>query len=344
MANITLKQLAKHLNLAVSTVSKALNDSYEISDETKLRVRKAAEEMNYKPNILAKSLKTGKTNTIAVIIPYLSNPFQSQLLEGAQLAAYDKNYKLIFMQSRENSALEKECLDFLRQQNVDGIVITPSSDSDLTYLKELNDVLPIVLVDRIDFDLDTHKIGIDNEKGAFSGVDHLIRKGYNDIIVLSGKNIGVSKQRINGYKKALLTHNLPFNDDLIIKVDYGLSKDELLKNLTHAISSKLKKYEGKKIGVLGTTDTLTVSILGILAQLKVDVPGRVGVIGFANTEEAESMNPSLSTIVQPAKDIGYKGVVKLVQLIEAKKRLEIKYEKIVISTTLELRESTLGRS
>lgn len=123
MGNITLKELALKLGLSVSTVSKALNNSFEISDKTKSRVSKMALKYSYRPNILAKSLKTGRSNSIGVIIPYLGNPFQSQLLEGAHEAAYERNFKLVFMQSYENAKLEQESLKILQQQNVDGVIL-----------------------------------------------------------------------------------------------------------------------------------------------------------------------------------------------------------------------------
>ena len=165
MSNITLKELARKLGISVSTVSKALNDSFEISDETKQRVREMADAHQYRPNILAKSLKTGRSNTLAVLIPYLSNPFQSQVLEGAHQAAFERNYKLVFMQSRENEQLEQESLHVLQQQNVDGVIISPSANSDLKFLKQFHQQCPLVLVDRIDFELDTFKIGVVMRRG-----------------------------------------------------------------------------------------------------------------------------------------------------------------------------------
>lgn len=122
------------MELSVSTVSRALNDSYEISDETKERVRQAVKKIDYKPNLAAKGLKAGKSNSIGLIIPYISSAFQSQILEGAQQTALEHNVNLIFMQSRENKKIEKECLQALIQQNIDGIIIAPSANSSVSYL------------------------------------------------------------------------------------------------------------------------------------------------------------------------------------------------------------------
>jgi len=327
------------LGISVSTVSKALNDSFEISEDTKKKVREMADLYNYKPNILAKSLKTGRSNTIGVIIPYLANPFQSQVLEGAHQAAFERNYKLIFMQSRENAEIEEESIKVLQQQNIDGLIITPSANSNLKSLIEFNKLFPLVLVDRIDFDINTFKIGVNSEKGAYDATQHLIDIGRKDILILCGRNIGVSEKRIAGYKKALVANFVNFNSRNIIQVDYGQSRADLIKNLTNELSKVLKNYD-HPIGLLGTTDTLTVSALGILSNMNIQVPEQVAVIGFANTEAAESLNPSLSTIIQPAIEIGYKGVEKLIQLIESKNRFQEEFDTTILDTYIIPRKSS----
>lgn len=339
MGNITLKELASKLGLSISSVSKALNNSFEISDETKARVKEMADKYDYKPNILAKSLKTGRSNSIGVIIPYLGNPFQSQVLEGAHQAAYERNYKLVFMQSHENAKLEQDSLKTLQKQNVDGVIITPSANSNLKYLTQFHQICPLVLVDRIDFDLPTFKIGVNSEKGAFDATQHLIDSGRKDILLLCGMNIGVNEKRISGYKKALMANFIPFSHKNIIQVDYGQSREDLIINLTQRLKEKLNE-NSTLMGVLGTTDTLTVSALGILSKLGIKVPEQVSVIGFANTEAAESLNPSLSTIVQPALEIGKKGVEKLIQLIESKDRFKIDFDTTILDTNIILRDST----
>lgn len=339
MSNITLKELARKLGISVSTVSKALNDSFEISDETKQRVREMADAHQYRPNILAKSLKTGRSNTLAVLIPYLSNPFQSQVLEGAHQAAFERNYKLVFMQSRENEQLEQESLHVLQQQNVDGVIISPSANSDLKFLKQFHQQCPLVLVDRIDFELDTFKIGVSNEKGAFDATQHLIDTGRKDVFLLVGRNIGVNQKRIAGYKKALMANYIDVKESNIIQVEYGQSREVLVKNLLLILKERIGK-DAHNVGLLGTTDTLTVSSLGILSNLGIAVPEQVAVIGFANTEAAESLNPSLSTIVQPAYDMGYQAVEKLISLLQSKNRFDMEFDTTILDSKMILRNST----
>ncbi|MFD2597840.1 LacI family DNA-binding transcriptional regulator [Sphingobacterium corticis] len=339
MANITLKQLAKMLGISVSSVSKALNDSHEISEETKIKVRKLAKQEGYRPNMFGKSLKTGRTNTVAVIIPYLANPFQSQILEGAHQAAYANDYKLIFIQSREDQEIERDLLHSLIDQRIDGIIISPSANSDPTFLRAINEEVPIVLIDRIDFDVETHKIGVDNERGAFDATEHLIASGRRDILVLNGKGLGVTQKRTSGYQKALLANYIPFRSEYIVEIDYQQSKQEMADELRQILKEKLQMMPDK-IGLLGNTDVLTVTALAVLADLGIEVPNQVAVIGFSNTEAAEAMNPSLSTVVQPAIEMGRLGIEKLIELIKCKNRNQLNPTITTLAPIMALRKST----
>ncbi|MGV6945770.1 LacI family DNA-binding transcriptional regulator [Sphingobacterium kyonggiense] len=339
MKNITLKELAKQLNLSISTVSKAINDSHEISNETKQKVKELVNELNYRPNIVAKNLKTGRSNTLGLIIPFITNPFQTQILEGAQKAAVDHNLNLIFMQSSENTKLEEEAVNSMVQQNIDGIIISPSANTNEQFLHKMIKQIPTVLVDRIDFDVPTHRIGVNSEKGAFLATQHLIDKGRKEIVAITGKNIGVNQKRISGYKKALLANYIEYNPNNVINVEYGQHTKDLVKNLSIILERKMKDYKDP-IGILGITDTLTVNTLGILAKLGYRVPEDVSVIGFANTEYAESLNPSLSSIFQPANAMGYQAVEKLLEIINHKNADTDDFDTLYLETELILRNST----
>jgi len=341
MSKMTLKELAEYLELSVSTVSRALNDSYEISEETKERVRLAAKKFDYRPNLAAKGLKTGKSNSIGLIIPYLSSAFQSQILEGAQQTALAHNVNLIFMQSRENENIEKECFQALIQQNIDGIIIAPSANSSVSYLKQLNKQVPLVLVDRIDFELDAPKIGVDSEFGAYQATKHLLENGRKEILVLAGKNLGVNSTRILGYKKALQDFKLPFHPEHVIQINHGQESDELMNNLKLMLDRKLKQFN-QPIGLLGITDTLTVNSLGVLHQLGKKVPQDVSVIGFANLLFAESLNPPLSCIVQPAIEMGRTAVEELMKLVINKYTPKFSAKQIILKPDIILRNSSFN--
>lgn len=341
MSKITLKDLAKMLKMSISTVSKGLNDSYEISEATKKKIRQLAEKHNYQPNLFAKNLKIGKTNTIGIIIPFMANPVQSQILEGAHKAALENNFHIVFMQSRDNSIIEKSCIEFLINQNVDGIMISPASqESNVDYIKHVHEnITPIILFDRVEYPLETHKVGVNSFVGTYNATKHLLDIGRKRIAVLCGKNLGVTSERLNGYLKALEDNSISIDPDLIIYCDYNKTKEQMDYELKKELI-KLMKQENAPDAILGTTDTLTTRVLGILSETKYTVPEDLAVIGFANTELAQSLNPSLSTIKQPAFDIGYIATNKLIRLANEKDRSDFPYESILLETTIQLRNST----
>lgn len=206
MSKITIKEIAQALNISISSVSKALNDSHEISDSTKEKVLAYAKEHDYQPNILAKNLKTGHTNTIGVILSSINNSFYSQVIEGIQQYALTVGYDVIFMQSREQSDLEKSCIEALQKRGVDGILIAPVDEtSNYQLLKSLHENnFPIVIFDRILHHLETFKIGISNFNGAYQATKHLLSIGRDRIVNITGTKFGLSSERFNGYKQALL--------------------------------------------------------------------------------------------------------------------------------------------
>ncbi|NGM90212.1 LacI family transcriptional regulator, partial [Parapusillimonas sp. SGNA-6] len=184
--------------MSVSTVSKALNDSYEISDATKKRVKEVALKHNYRPNALAKNLKLGKTNNIGVIISTIGSPFQAQIIEALHKAAVRFDFNLIMMQSQDSEEIERKALNTLINHGVEGILISPAfENSNVDLLAHLyKTACPIVLFDRINYNLDTFKVGVDNEKSIYRATEELIKIGRKKIVVLCGKNIGVTRNRL----------------------------------------------------------------------------------------------------------------------------------------------------
>src|SRR5690606_7725102 len=184
MERKTLKDIAKDLNLSISTVSKALSDSYEISQKTKSIVKQYALKHHYIPNKIAQTLKTGKTYSIGVIVFNISNTFISQVLDGIHMAAEKQQYDIIIMQSRDNVDIEKHLIDVLKIRGIDGLLISPVSyNSNYNCLKKLQELgIPVVIFDRINHELKTHKVGVDNFNGAYLATKHLIENGKRKIL------------------------------------------------------------------------------------------------------------------------------------------------------------------
>lgn len=341
MTQITIKQIAKSLGLSVSSVSKALNDSYEISEETKKRVHDYAKENNYKPNRLAKSLKGGHSNTIGVVVCSINNIFVSQILDGIQKASYETEYDIIIMQSHENIENEKACIEALLEKGVDGILLAPVSETSNTeYLCKINsEVCPIVLFDRFNPCLETIKIGVNEYKGALQATQHLIRINRKRILFITGNQFGENNPRIQGYKKALKTLDIPFHPKFMLACN--LENNEILNHEISMAITELLKSKIKPNAIFGATGVITIQILGVLAQMKVKVPDEIAVIGFSNFDMPFALNPPLTSIRQPTQDIGFMALTKLVDLLNMEKHKRHRaYETILLNTTIDFRKST----
>ncbi|MGO1243298.1 MAG: LacI family DNA-binding transcriptional regulator [Sphingobacterium sp.] len=341
MAKTTLKTLAQGLNMSVSTVSKALNDSYEISAATKNKVREYAQLNNYQPNVLAQFLKTGKSQTIGVVLPKMSTSFDSQIIEGIQSIATIHNYRIVIMNSMEDEKSEEQALKSMMNKSVDGLLFCPiHENSNVDLAKQILKTTPIVIFDRTNYPLETHKVGVLNAEGTFNACKHLIEIGRKNIAIFCGTDQGITQQRLNGYYKALEQNNLPQIPAFKVYCNVK-SIDELHTDLEDHLKSLLK-LSNPPDAIIGVTDTITTHLLGILAKLAIRVPETIAVIGFANTEIAFSLNPSLSAIRQPTKEIGELAVRKLIETINKKNRSQIEWEDIKLPTTIQLRHSTLG--
>lgn|SRR5690606_24361480 len=342
MAKVTLKELAKELNMSVSTVSKALNDSYEISESTKQRVKEVALKHNYRPNTLAKYLKLGRSNNIGVIISSIGSPFQAQIVEALHSSAVSNDFNLIMMQSQDSEEIEKKAINTLINHGVEGILISPAfENSNLQLLTQLHkSTCPIVIFDRLNYNLDTYKVGVNGQKSVYQATEELIRIGRKNIAVLCGKNIGVTRERLRGYMQALQDHQIEMINEYVIYCNYNNS----LQGIDADLENKLRRLlasDNPPNAILGTTDTLTTRVLGILSDMNVRVPEQVAVIGFANTDIANSLNPSLSTIRQPTYEMGRTAISKLIKLINTKYREQVDFEEILLESRIDLRKSTL---
>ncbi|MES2486046.1 MAG: LacI family DNA-binding transcriptional regulator [Bacteroidota bacterium] len=341
MGGITIKDIAKALNFSVSTVSKALNNSHEIGQETKQKISEYAKVNNYKPNRLAKSLKIGHTNSIGVIVcSYFSSTFLAQILDGIQRASSETGHDIIIMQSFENVEAEKACLDSLVSKGVDGILMAPVSEtSNSEYLDYIHkNHCPVVLFDRISSGIETTRVGVNEYEGALKATQHLININRKRIMFITGDKFGDNNQRILGFKKALKNLDIPFNTRYMVYCNL-----EDTAQMDEKISRSLQELTDLNIrpnAIFGATDVITTRTLGILAELKVKVPEEIAVIGFANTDIAFALNPSLSTIRQPAKEMGFLALTKLVELIDAPAHKAPAYETILLETSIQLRNST----
>ncbi|MGE6219164.1 LacI family DNA-binding transcriptional regulator [Nubsella zeaxanthinifaciens] len=337
MSNITLRDISKALNISVSTVSRALTDSHEIGEETKKLVLAYAKEHNYVPNRMARSLKVGKTKSIGVVICSIDNSFVAQMLDGIDQACNDNGYQIIIMQSKESYEQEKACINLLYASGVDGIMISPSyQTTDFSHLTELQQQgFPVVLFDRITNELDAHKIAANNFKGAYEATQHLISKGCKRIAHLNSKsNLALTIERFEGYKQALIDAQLSYKEELV-KFCNTSDAENIDVNIAKAMDHLLRQQPD---AIFTTTDMLSTKALAYLNQNGYRVPEDIILLGFSNSDLAPLLNPSLSTVHQPSREIGQLAAKTLIQLVKGKDLGPA--ETTLLDTVLHIRKST----
>jgi LacI family transcriptional regulator len=313
---VTIKDIARALNLSTSTVSRALRGSYEINPETKRLVMEYAERMNYRPNPIALSLKENRSRVIGVIVPQIANDFFSQAINGIEAIAYNRGYHVIIAQSHESFEREVVTVQQSVARKVDGLLISLSSETnDVSHLQELRQKnFPIVLFDRVSDELDTVKIVSDNYGGAFAATEHLIRSGRRRIAhVTIPPYMSITQERLAGYRAALEQNGLPYDESLIRYVGFGQHEID-------PIVDDLLEQSPPPDAFFAASDRLALGCLATLQARRIVIPEQVSIVGFTNIGVAHLLSPPMSTVVQPAKEIGQTAAERLIELIERKQK------------------------
>ena len=276
---ITIKQIAKALGVSISTVSKALNDSYEISDETKGKIQEYAKLHKYKPNTLALSLQNKKTKTIGILIPNILNYYFARALRGIEKVATEKGYSIITCITNESYEKEVETMEMLSNGTIDGFIACVSVETlKLKKFDHFHDILeeetPIVLYDRVHKDINCDKVVTDNIKSAYKATRFLMKSGCKNIAIIStSEGLNINEFRIKGYLKALTKYGVTPNENLIIKQD-----DEI--NLIERINTML---DNNKVDGIFSVDEVSGAIATqVLNKRNVKIPDEVSIVGFTN--------------------------------------------------------------
>ena len=336
-AKATLKQIAKELNVSVSTVSKALNDSPEISEQTKIRIKEYAKLKNYKPNVIGLNLKNRKTKTIGVIIPNILNSFFAKVFSGIEKVADEKGYNVIMCISNESIEKEAHTLEMLSNGTIDGFILSISEEAqklhDYSHFNSIiNDGTPIVMFDRTSDEVECDKVIVDDFDSGHNATQHLIDLGCKNIALISSvDNLSVGKLRAEGYLKALKDNNIEVNENIIIRTD---SEIDLIDKINDLYSNNLVD------GVFALDENDSVAALKAGAKKGYKIPKDLKIIGFADGILASRrLSPSLTTVSQHGIEIGEVAVKLLIDRLESKEEHN-PYETIIIKTKLKEREST----
>jgi LacI family transcriptional regulator len=312
---VTLKQLAKELNVSISTVSKALNDSEEISKNTIIRVKELAKYYNYKPNKVALSLKSNTTKTIGVIIPNILNRFFAKVLFGIEKEATKQGYNIITCMSNETLIKEKGSLQLLANGSVDGFILSIAEETQIKnetdhFNNIINQGLPIVMFDRVAENVKCDKVIIDDFDATYKATKSLLQQGRKTIAFVSDiDDLSVGKLRQGGYEKALKDFGYK-KKPLVLKIDNNKDPQQQIKSFLKA---------NKQIdGVIAADNTSGIIVINLASSLGYNLPKDMSVIGFGDDIISNLSVPKLSTINQHAETIGKNAVDLLLKRLENK--------------------------
>jgi LacI family transcriptional regulator len=337
---VTLKQIAKELDVSISTVSKALRDSPEISEDTRQKVQAFAKLYHYKPNNIALSLKNRKTKTIGIIIPEIVHHFFATVISGIEQVANENGYSVVVCLSNESFDKEVINMEMLANGSIDGFIMSLSKETqykgDFHHITEVIDQgMPVVLFDRVTSEVLCDKVIIDDKMAAYDAVQSLINMGKKKIaLVTTVDYVSVGKLRTDGYSKAVLDNELDLDESLIIKI-------EDINNFETHIA---KLIEDRAIdAVLAVNELFAVTIIKLAGKMGLKVPEDLSVIAFTDGIISQYSTPTITTVSQNGIKMGQKAAKMLIERLEAEETdsdIEELYRTEVIETHLIEREST----
>jgi LacI family transcriptional regulator len=335
MNSVNLKRLAQELNLSIATVSRALQDSYEVSAQTKERVRALAAELNYEPNAYASSLRRNISKTIGVVIPEVNNHFFSLAINGIEEVARQNGYHVLIYLTHDDHEREVAITQYLMGGRVDGLLMSVASGSqEFSHLEKLYASKPaIVFFDRVCEAVNTANVTTNDYESGYLATQHLIEAGCIHIVhLLVSGNLSIGRMRMQGYQAALEAAGIPFDETLVVEGD---GEDETNTELI----TQLLRRRPEVDGIFASVERLVISSYQACQALGRAIPQDVKIIGFSNLGVASLLAPALTTITQPAYEIGREAAKILLRAIEKKKAI-LPSQSLVLKSELFQRKST----
>ena len=309
----TIRDVAKIANVSISTVSHVINKTRYVSPETRERVEDAIQQLNYKHNRLARSLRNRKTNTIGVLLPNSANPYFAEILAGIEAAGYANDYHIIMGNANDDPKRELTYLGVLLSRQVDGILLisTGSYEQSMQLLSENN--IPVVMIDR-SVDLESvDEIFTDNRGGGEMATAHLVNLGHRRIGCITGPSfLTPSASRVQGYRDALTKAGIAIDDDLIVMGDFQHKGG-------YDAAMALLQHVQSPTAIFACNDMMAVGAVAAIQERGLRVPQDVSVIGYDDIPLASYTNPRLTTIAQPARELGHLAVERLLERFKDQK-------------------------
>lgn len=335
MAGINIKQLAEALNLSTSTISRAFRNNSGIKQVTKDLILAKAKELNYQPNHYASSLRDQKSKTIAIIVPELANNYFSQAIHGIEKVAKGHGYNILIYATEDDFEKEVDVITHLHNGRAEGIIISVSGEAvNHNYLHEFGAKrLPMVQFDRVYEDIDTPKIITDDYESSFKATEHLIDKGCKRIAFLVVQNdLSIGKVRERGYVDALKKHGIAVDESLVINCSNSYEENDPI--IKHALQNLHID------GIFASVERLAFATYYACYDLNINIPHDLKIISFSSLEIAPLLNPSLTTVTQPAVEIGSLAAKLLFDILNGKGEQREAKNKVVLASKIIYRTST----
>lgn len=336
MKNISIKDIAQEVGVSTTTVSFVLNGKAKekrISDDLKDKILQTAARLNYRPNQVARGLRTGQTHTLGLIVEDISNPFFAHLARFVESEADKAGYTVMFCSTENNDEKATSLLYMLRHRQMDGFIIIPTPGLRKEVESLVAEKKPVVLVDRYFPDLETSYVTVDNFKGAMGGVNLLIKKGYKKIGLVTLDSMQVQMmERERGYSVTMEKNHINITPEMVLRIPYDLSDKDTVK----AISNLLKK-DAEIDALFFTTNYLGVAGLESIRTLGKKIPREIGVVCFDDSDLFRLGSPSISVVAQPIREIGEKAVDIIIDMLTLK---NLNPQQVIIEPAIIDREST----
>ena len=334
---VTINDIAKEAKVSLATVSRVLNDSGYVKDETRKRVLDVIEKFNYTPSAIARSLSKNVTSTIGVVVPDITNPFFGEVIKGISEVAERNNLNIILCDSNENMDKELKSIKTLREQRIRGLIISPTSvenDVNSEYLKALNNLrIPVILVDGHLKYSNFSGVFVDNIRGSYDAVEVLIKEGHKDIAIITGRmNSKPAQDRLLGYEKSLMSNNININKDFIMYGDYSLESGY---NLTKELLAK----PNRPTAIFVCNNLMTIGCLKALRENSLSIPRDIALMAFDKIDVLDILGINLSHIEGPSTKLGEMGMKLLIDSINNPENNEIK--NIILNPTVVLKGSEM---
>lgn len=294
----TIKDIARQLNISISTVSRAMRNAPDVNADTKRAVMALSEELNYQPNKLALSLRQKQTHNIGVIVPNLDYVLAT-MVKGIDEVALEAGYTVMVCQSNESFGREIVNTRRLLDSLVDGFIISVSSETKVfDHFKKIQESMPMVVFDRVTPFLKAPSVRIDNEDGGFQATEHLLEQGYKRIAVLAGpKNLGISNQRVDGYLKSLKKNKIKPDEELIVYCDFD-------QHYAYLATQELLNMKKRPDAIFTISDRMAIGAMLAIKEKGLRMPQDIGLVGFNNEPVTSLVTPGISSVDQPAFELG----------------------------------------